>query len=73
MGESYKTVQRYIRLTYLIPEFLEQMDEGRIAFSVGVELSYLNEKTQYDVLEQCEINDWHPVLLTGVSAAQGRP
>ena len=42
MGESYKTVQRYIRLTYLIPEFLEQMDEGRIAFSVGVELSYLN-------------------------------
>ena len=60
MGESYKTVQRYIRLTYLIPEFLEQMDEGRIAFSVGVELSYLNEKTQYDVLEQCEINDCTP-------------
>ena len=60
MGESYKTVQRYIRLTYLIPEFLEQMDEGRIAFSVGVELSYLNEQTQYDVLEQCEINDCTP-------------
>lgn len=59
-GESYKTVQRYIRLTYLIPEFLEQMDEGRIAFSVGVELSYLNEQTQYDVLEQCEINDCTP-------------
>ena len=60
MGESYKTVQRYIRLTYLIPGFLEQMDEGRIAFSVGVELSYLNEQTQYDVLEQCEINDCTP-------------
>ena len=60
MGESYKTVQRYIRLTYLIPEFLEQMDEGRIAFSVGVELSYLNEQAQYDVLEQCEINDCTP-------------
>ena len=60
MGESYKTVQRYIRLTYLIPEFLEQMDEGRIAFSVGVELSYLNEQAQYDVLEQCEMNDCTP-------------
>lgn len=35
MGESYKTVQRYIRLTYLIPEFLEQMDEGRIAFPLA--------------------------------------
>lgn len=59
-GESYKTVQRYIRLTYLIPEFLEQMDEGRIAFSVGVELSHLNEQAQHDVLEQCEINDCTP-------------
>ena len=58
--DSGRTVQRYIRLTYLIPEFLEQMDEGRIAFSVGVELSYLNEQTQYDVLEQCEINDCTP-------------
>lgn len=59
-GESYKTVQRYIRLTYLIPEFLNQMDEGKIAFSVGVELSYLDEQSQYDVLEQCEINDCTP-------------
>lgn len=59
-GESRETVRRYIRLTYLIPEFLEQMDEGRIAFSVGVELSYLNEQAQYDVLEQCEINDCTP-------------
>lgn len=59
-GESRETVRRYIRLTYLIPEFLEQMDEGRIAFSVGVELSYLNEQAQYDVLEQCEITDCTP-------------
>ena len=36
-GESYKTVQRYIRLTHLIPALLDMMDEGRIAFSVGVE------------------------------------
>ena len=59
-GESRATIQRYVRLTYLIPEFLQQMDEGKIAFSVGVELSYLNEQAQYDVLEQCEINDCTP-------------
>ena len=45
-GESYKTVQRYIRLTYLIPELLDLMDEGKIAFSVGVELSYLSPEAQ---------------------------
>lgn len=59
-GESRATIQRYVRLTYLIPEFLERMDEGKITFSVGVELSYLNEQAQYDVLEQCEINDCTP-------------
>ena len=50
-GESYKTVQRYIRLTNLIPELLNLMDEGKIAFSVGVELSYLPPEIQYDLLE----------------------
>lgn len=59
-GESYKTVQRYIRLTYLIPEFLDKMDEGKIAFSVGVELSYLEPWAQKAILEQCEINDCTP-------------
>jgi len=59
-NESYKTVQRYIRLTYLIPEFLEKMDNGEIALSVGVELSYLNESRQQDVLEQCKMNDCTP-------------
>ena len=58
--DSKTQIRRYIRLTYLIPEFLEQMDEGKIAFSVGVELSYLNEQIQYDVLEQCEMNDCTP-------------
>ena len=52
--ESGRTVQRYIRLTYLIPEFLDKMDNGEIALSVGVELSYLDDQLQYDVLEQCE-------------------
>ena len=59
-GESRATVQRYIRLTNLIPEFLDKMDNGEIALSVGVELSFLDEQSQYDVLEQCEINDCTP-------------
>ena len=58
--ESGRTVQRYIRLTHLVPELLDMMDEGRIAFSVGVELSYLDETEQYDVLEICEMNDCTP-------------
>ena len=59
-GESRATVQRYIRLTNLIPELLEFMDEGKMALSVGVELSYLDDQLQYDVLEQCEQNDCTP-------------
>ena len=58
--ESGRTVQRYIRLTNLIPELLEFMDEGKMALSVGVELSYLDHQLQYDVLEQCEQNDCTP-------------
>ena len=58
--DSGRQVQRYIRLTYLIPELLEKMDKEEIAFSVGVELSYLDEYSQWDVLEQCEINDCTP-------------
>ena len=54
------TVKRYIRLTYLIPEFLEKMDQGEIALSVGVELSFLDEQNQRAVLEQCAINDCTP-------------
>ena len=59
-GISKDTVKRYIRLTYLIPEFLEKMDKGEIALSVGVELSYLDESSQREVLEQCAINDCTP-------------
>ena len=59
-GISKDTVKRYIRLTYLIPEFLEKMDEGEIALSVGVELSFLDEQSQREVLEQCAINDCTP-------------
>ena len=59
-GESRATIQRYIRLTYLIPELLDKMDEGKIALSVGVELSFLCEEAQYGVLEECERNDCTP-------------
>ena len=59
-GESRAQVQRYIRLTNLIPELLTMMDEGKIALSVGVELSFLPEQFQYDVLEICDMNDCTP-------------
>ena len=59
-GESYKTVQRYIRLTYLIPELLDLMDEGKMAFSVGVELSYLDDNLQYALLEIIERDNCTP-------------
>ena len=49
--ESGRTVQRYIRLTYLNPELLDLVDQGRIAFSVGVELSYLDEDAQAYIAE----------------------
>ena len=60
LNESRETVRRYIRLTHLIPELLTLMDENKMALSVGVELSFLDEQSQYDVLEQCEINDCTP-------------
>ena len=59
-NDSARQIQRYIRLTYLIPEFLEKMDKGEIALSVGVELSFLDESIQREVLEQCAINDCTP-------------
>jgi ParB family chromosome partitioning protein len=59
-NESERQIHRYIRLTYLIPEFLEKMDKGEIALSVGVELSFLDEQNQRAVLEQCAINDCTP-------------
>lgn len=65
-GISKDTVKRYIRLTHLIPELLEYMDENKMALSVGVELSSLDEQSQYDVLEQCELNDCTPSYAQAV-------
>lgn len=59
-NDSARQIQRYIRLTHLIPELLEFMDENRMALSVGVELSFLAEQSQREVLEQCAINDCTP-------------
>ena len=50
-GEGYKTVQRFIRLTNLIPELLDMVDEKKISFNPAVELSYLDEAQQRDFLE----------------------
>lgn len=64
--ESARQIQRYIRLTNLIPALLDQMDEGRIAFSVGVELSYLPDEAQYDLLDAMERNDCTPSYAQAV-------
>ena len=50
-GEGYKTVQRFIRLTNLVPKLLDMVDEKKIAFNPAVELSYLDESQQRDFLE----------------------
>lgn len=61
-SDSASQVKRYIRLTNLIPEILQYVDDGRIAFTPAVELSYLNEQEQHDLLEQMELNDCTPSL-----------
>ena len=64
--DSARQIQRYIRLTNLIPELLDMMDENKIAFSVGVELSFLDDQLQYDVLNACEENDNTPSYAQAV-------
>ena len=64
--DSATQVKRYIRLTNLIPELLDMMDENKIAFSVGVELSFLDDQLQYDVLNACEENDNTPSYAQAV-------
>ncbi len=66
VGESYKTVQRYIRLTNLIPELLELVDEGKIALTPAVELSYLAEDQQYVLLDTIEEEERTPSFSQAV-------
>ena len=65
-SESGRTVQRYIRLTNLIEPLLELVDEKRIAFSVGVELSYLTEKEQQTLYSAIELEDKTPSLSQAI-------
>ena len=58
--ESGRQIQRYIRLTYLIPELLNKVDEGKIAFSPAVEISFLTEDEQRILLDAIELNDCTP-------------
>lgn len=60
VGESKDTIRRYIRLTELVPELLEYVDEGRIKMRPAVELSYLDEDCQRDVVEEIDLNDATP-------------
>ncbi|WP_431785494.1 ParB/RepB/Spo0J family partition protein [Paenibacillus lactis] len=62
VGESRNQIQRYIRLTHLIPSILEMVDEKRIAFNPAVELSYLAEKEQQDLYETIQSEDCTPSL-----------
>ncbi len=66
VGESARTIQRYIRLTYLIPELLEQVDNKRIAFRPAVELSYLSEENQYVVENIFEFDEVTPSLSQAI-------
>ena len=70
IGESEKvsreTVKRYIRLTHLLPKLLEYVDEGRIAFTPAVEISYLNDIEQQDLIEAIDSEDCTPSLSQAV-------
>ena len=64
--KSKTQIRRYIRLTKLIPDILKMVDEQRIAFSVGVELSYLTENEQQDLFEAIELEDKTPSLSQAI-------
>lgn len=66
VGESRENIRRYIRLTYLIPELLEQVDLKRVAFRPAVELSYLSEENQYVVQNIFEFDEVTPSLSQAI-------
>ena len=61
-GESQRQISRYIRLTNLIPKILDMVDDGKIAFTIAVELSYLTEEQQYELYEVMEVEQCTPSL-----------
>ena len=66
VGESKNHIFRYIRLTELVPEILQMVDERQIAFRPAVEISYLSEEQQYTLLEAMEYNDATPSLAQAI-------
>lgn len=66
-GDSKSQIKRYIRLTYLIPELLDYVDNKRIAFNPAVELSYLTDEFQYVVLNKLEYDDVSPSLSQAIT------
>ena len=66
VGESRENIRRYIRLTHLIPELLEQVDLKRIAFRPAVELSYLSEENQYVIQNIFEFDEVTPSLSQAI-------
>lgn len=65
-GDSERQIFRYIRLTYLLPELLTMVDEGRIAFRPAVELSYLTQEEQRNLLETISYEDATPSLAQAI-------
>ena len=65
-GESRNQIHRYIRLTNLLPELLKYVDDGQISFTPAVELSYINDIEQRDLLQAMELNDCTPSLSQAV-------
>ena len=66
VGESRNQIQRYIRLTELVPEILQMVDDRQIAFRPAVEISYLSEEQQYTLLEAMEYSDATPSLAQAI-------
>ena len=66
VGESKDQIRRYIRLTELVPEILQMVDDRQIAFRPAVEISYLSEEQQYTLLEAMEYNDATPSLAQAI-------
>lgn len=61
-GESQRQISRYIRLTNFIPKLLDMVDDGKVAFTIAVELSYLTEEQQYELYEVMDIEQCTPSL-----------
>lgn len=72
VGESKDQIRRYIRLTELVPEILQMVDERQIAFRPAVEVSYLTEEQQYTLLEAMEYNDALSQSITAWTATNRR-